>query len=60
VAASDVSVRVVNDVSLAAHAAPMPNYNEHGVLVGWPPEKHEQKAIAAKLVLQASLAFPPG
>jgi len=59
VAASELSVLTLTKAGLQAAAAPVENYHEHAVVIGWPHgEKHERMSIAAKLVYDATLIHP--
>jgi len=55
----DVCVDHVQHSDLRCIAAPVPGYPEHAVIVGWPDEKHDQKARALALSKRCAVTTPP-
>jgi hypothetical protein len=56
---ADVPVAVILEQGLQCVAAPVANYDEHAVLLGWPQEKEDQKVIAIALVKASSRVLAP-
>lgn len=50
IGAFEVAVSAVNNAGLSCQSAPVENYAEHGVIIGWKSEKSEQLSQAQDLV----------
>lgn len=57
---ADVVANAVHRQSLSIQAAPVRGNANHANIVGWPPEKPQQKIIAQHLAAAATFAPRPG
>lgn len=48
-AAVEVAVLSISDAGLRCEAAPMPRYDEHGVILGWSEDKAERLSVQQEL-----------
>ena len=55
----DLDVQSVVGQSLECLTAPEDDYDEHVVVVKWPPDKEGQKLIAVQLAMKAGQCKPP-